>query len=221
MFNNRQIILDENLYKYLLEVSVREHPILQQLREETFKIGEENYQSSPEQVQFMVFLLKLINASKILEIGVFKGYSTLAFALNSPEDGEIYACDNSKEWTDIASHYWREAGVDHKIKLYLAPALETLEYLLEQGHKNSFDFIFIDADKKNYQQYYETSLALIRTNGLILIDNTLWYGKVADATINDKQTLSIKNLNKKLQNDARVDLSLLPIRDGLTLVRKR
>jgi predicted O-methyltransferase YrrM len=221
VLNNRSLNLDDNLYQYLLDISVKEHPVLRALREETYKSGEENFQSSPEQAQFMAFLVKLLNVEKMLEIGVFKGYSTLAFALALPESGKVFACDNNKEWTDIGSHYWQKAGIDHKINLYLAPALETMNDLIAQGHSNSFDLAFIDADKRNYDSYYEYSLKLVKPGGLILIDNTLWYGKVAEPSINDKQTLSIRNLNEKLKDDTRVDISMLPIRDGLTLVRKK
>jgi len=178
-------------------------------------------QISPEQGQFMRFLAKLIGAKRCLEVGVFTGYSSLSVALALPENGQIIACDISEEWTAIARRYWKKAGVASKIDLRLAPATTTLQKLLSQGEANRFDFAFIDANKTDYDTYYERCLELLRPGGLLLIDNTLWDGKVCDLAIEDEDTLAIRALNKKLLSDERIDLCLLPISDGVTLARKR
>ena len=156
-----------------------------------------------------------------MEVGTFTGYSALAVALALPEDGRLVACDVSEEWTAIGRRYWEEAGVAHKIDLRLAPALETLDRLLAEGHAGTFDFVFIDADKEGYDAYYERALVLLRTGGLIALDNTLWEGKVLDAAVTDPDTEAIRALNTKLTGDERVTLSLVPVGDGLTLARKR
>lgn len=218
---NNNIQLTDDLYKYILNVSLREDKILQKLRTETLNIDELSLQSSPEQMQFISLILKLINARNVLEIGVYKGYSTLWIAQALPEDGKVVACDINKKWTDEAKKYWNEADVLGKIDLYIDHADNTLNKLINQGYVNGFDLAFIDADKKNYDLYYELCLKLIAPGGLILVDNTLWYGKVIDLKINDEDTVAIRNLNLKIKEDNRVDLSLLPIRDGLTLLRKR
>jgi caffeoyl-CoA O-methyltransferase len=178
-------------------------------------------QISPEQGQFMRLLIQLIGAKKTLEVGVFTGYSSLSVALALPADGKIIACDVSEEFTAIARRYWQEARVAEKIDLRLAPALETLDELLATGQAKTFDFAFIDADKENYDAYYERSLQLIRPGGLIAIDNVLWSGRIADPHIQDESTQAIRALNQKLRNDERVTLSLIPIGDGLTLALKR
>jgi predicted O-methyltransferase YrrM len=177
-------------------------------------------QIAPEQGQFMALLVKLIRAKKCLEIGVFTGYSSLAVALALPEDGQLIACDISEEYTTIAQKYWQKAGINHKIKLHIAPALETLDQLILAGETNSFDFVFIDADKSNYKNYYEKSLQLVRSGGLIVIDNVLWSGKVADPEIQDNRTNKIRQFNQELHQDKRISLSLVPIADGLTLALK-
>jgi predicted O-methyltransferase YrrM len=177
-------------------------------------------QISPEQGQFMALLVKLIGAKKTLEVGVFTGYSSLVVALALPADGKIVACDVSEEYTSVARRYWQQAGVADKIDLHIAPALETLDKLLTAGEAETFDFAFIDADKSNYDNYYERSLELIRPGGLIAIDNVLWSGKVADTEIQDNQTNKIRALNRKLHEDSRITLSLVPIADGLTLAMK-
>ena len=171
-------------------------------------------QITPEQGQFMQLLLRLTGARRTIEIGVFTGYSALITALALPEDGQVIACDISDEWTSLGRPYWQEAGVAHKIDLRLAPALETLNTLT-----GPFDFAFIDADKVNYDAYYERCLQLVRPGGLILIDNTLWHGDVINPAKQDADTLAIRALNKKLQADPRIDLSLLPLGDGLTVCR--
>jgi caffeoyl-CoA O-methyltransferase len=163
----------------------------------------------------------LIDARRCLEVGVFTGYSSLATALALPEGGHLVACDVSEEWTSVARLYWQQAGIAHKIQLHLAPAVDTLDALLVQGQAGTFDFAFIDADKTNYLEYYERTLALLRTGGLVLIDNTLWSGKVADPEVSDADTVALRHFNEVLHHDERVDLSLLPMGDGLTLARKR
>jgi predicted O-methyltransferase YrrM len=178
-------------------------------------------QIAPEQGQLMAFLVQLIGARKTLEIGVFTGYSSLVVALALPEDGKVVACDTSQEFTAIARHYWQKAGVTNKIDLHLAPAIETLDQLLSSGQANTFDFAFIDADKSNYDNYYERALQLVRPGGLIAIDNVLWSGSVADPEVQDTRTKAIRALNQKLHQDERITLSLIPIADGLTLALRR
>jgi predicted O-methyltransferase YrrM len=213
--------LTPKVYDYLQQVSLREPEVLQELRVQTHKMSMGQMQISPEQGQFMRLLVELINAKKTLEIGVFTGYSALSVALSLPSDGKVIACDLNVEWTKIARRYWEKAGVADKIDLRLAPALETLQGLLDEGHANTFDFAFIDADKANYPNYYEMSLALLRTGGLVAIDNVLWDGDVADLNVTDANTTVLRELNASLHIDQRVTLSMLPIGDGLTLARKR
>jgi caffeoyl-CoA O-methyltransferase len=213
--------LPENLYEYLKSVSVREPAVLKRLREETDHLPNGSMQSPPEHAQFLALLVQLMGARRTLEIGVFTGYSSLAIALALPNDGRIFACDVSEEYTAIARRYWKEAGVDHMIDLRLGPALETLQKLIADRQHNRFDFAFIDADKTNYEGYYEYALELIRPGGLIAIDNVLWHGRVVDADANDPDTLAIRALNKKLLTDSRINLSMVPISDGLTLCYKR
>jgi len=177
-------------------------------------------QICPEQGQFMQLLVGLMGAKKAIEVGVFTGYSTLSIASALPEDGKIIACDINVEWTKIAKQFWEMAGFSHKIDLKLAPAIETLDLLLKNNEAGTFDFVFIDADKANYPIYYEQALSLIRVGGLILIDNVLWSGKVADPTIEDDNTKTIRAFNQKLHNDPRITLSMLPLGDGLTLAMK-
>jgi predicted O-methyltransferase YrrM len=217
----QSIGLDNQLYNYLLSVSLREPEILEKLRQETANHPRSGMQISPEQGQFMSLLVQLIGAKKTLEVGVFTGYSSLSVALALPVDGKIIACDVSEEFTAIARRYWQEAGVADKIDLRLAPGLETLDQLLATGQAETFDFAFIDADKENYDGYYERSLQLIRPGGLIAIDNVLWSGQVADEQNQDESTQAIRALNEKLHHDERVTLSLVPIADGLTLAIKR
>jgi predicted O-methyltransferase YrrM len=212
--------LNETLYNYILDNSLREPEILNRLREETSTIPMSVMQISPDQGQFLSLLVKLINAKKSLEVGVFTGYSSLCIASALPTEGKHIACDINEEWTAIARRYWEEAGLSNKIDLRIAPAIETLDNLLANGEAGSFDLIFIDADKANYDNYYERALKLVRTGGLIAIDNVLWSGKVVTDD-EDKDTVAIKALNKKLYSDERVLLSLLTIADGLTLVYKR
>lgn len=218
---NRTIRLDDRLYEYLLRVSLREAPILRRLREETSRLPNAGMQIAPEQGQFMALLIKIASAHKVLEIGTYTGYSALAMAMALPPDGEIVACDLSPEWTAVAARYWAEAGVAGRIDLRLAPALQTAAALLDAGHALTFDFAFIDADKERYPDYYEAALKLLRPGGLIAVDNTLWNGRVVDEAARDADTLAIRAFNDRLKSDPRIDLSLVPIGDGLTLARKR
>ncbi|MEO0755368.1 MAG: class I SAM-dependent methyltransferase [Cyanobacteria bacterium J06648_16] len=213
--------LDDRLIHYLRSVSVREPEILQQLRAETAQHPMAVMQVSPEQGQLMALLVQLIGAKKTLEVGVFTGYSSLVVALALPDEGQIVACDVSEDYTAIARRYWQAAGVENKIDLRIAPATETLQKLIDEGQGETFDFAFIDADKSGYDQYYEQCLKLVRTGGLIAIDNVLWSGRVADPDTADNRTKKIRALNQKIYEDERVDISLVPIADGLTLARKR
>lgn len=220
--SNDFLALTPILYAWLMQNSLREPQILRALREETLANNPHAGMAiSPVQGQFLMLLLKLIHAVKTLEVGVFTGYSSLCTALALPAHGKIFACDVSEEWTSVARRYWQQAGVADKIRLQLAPAIETLEALLRDGHAGTFDFAFIDADKANYDNYYERALKLVRTGGLIVFDNMLWYGKVADASVNDPDTVALRALSKKLQSDSRVFISLLPVGDGVTLVIKQ
>ncbi len=213
--------LNETLYNYLVQYSVREAPLFSRLRDETSQLDMSIMQISPEQGQFLSFLVKLLNVQRAIEVGVFTGYSSLAVAMSLPEDGQLIACDINKEWTDIAQRYWLEAGVEKKIQLQLDSAVTTLQALIDSGQQNQFDYAFIDADKTNYKNYYELCLTLVRPGGLILIDNVLWGGAVIDDSDQSEDTRAIRELNEFILNDPRVDLSMLPIADGLTLVRPR
>lgn len=219
--SKRSISLTDSLYEYLLSVSLREPDLLLKLREETAADPAANMQISPEQGQFMGLLARLMGARRCLEIGVFTGYSSLAIALALPDDGRIVACDVSEKWTSVARRYWAAAGVAHKIDLRLATAMETLDRLLADGEAGTFDFAFIDADKENYVGYYERALQLLRSGGLVVADNTLWSGRVADPENAEADTVALRHFNELLHGDSRVDLSLVPIGDGLSLARKR
>jgi caffeoyl-CoA O-methyltransferase len=215
-----QLILAPEIYNYLCDHSLREPAILQALRERTDQLPTSYMQVLPEEGQFLSFMVQLINARKTLEIGVYTGYSTLCTALALPKDGKIIACDISEEWTAIAQEYWRQAGVIEKIDLRLAPALDTLNQLLETGYANSFDFAFIDADKENYVAYYESTLPLVRPGGLIAIDNIFWDGKVANPIYQDNETCALRDIAEKLHHDPRVLISLIAVADGLLLALK-
>jgi len=212
---------DERTYKYLLGISVREPEVARRLREETQQLANAQMQIGPDQGQFMQLLVQLLGARKTLEVGVFTGYSALWVALGLPNDGRIIACDISEEYTAVGKRYWKDAGVDQKIDLRIGPALETLDELLKSNQAGTFDFAFIDADKTNYQNYYERTLQLLRAGGLIAVDNTLWSGAVADPNVNDADTVAIRQLNEKLHRDERVTVSMLTVGDGLTLAMKR
>lgn len=211
--------LTPELYNYCLQNWLREDDILNALREQTEKMPERYMQILPLQGQFMAFLVQLTGAKRILEIGTYTGYSSLVMAKALPKDGKVITCDKNHEWTKIAKIYWEKAGVSDKIELRLAPALESLQKLLDENQQ--FDFIFIDADKKKYNTYYELCLKLLAPKGIIAIDNVLWAGKVADQDQQDGSTLEIRRLNHNIHNDQRVDISLVPIGDGLTLIKKR
>ena len=218
---SRHFSFDEPTYQYLVKTSVRETDVARRLREETQQLPMAQMQIGPDQGQFLQLLVQLIRAQKTLEVGVFTGYSALWVAAALPDEGKIVACDVSEEYTAVARRYWKEAGVDHKIDLRLRPALETLDELLAQGGASTFDFAFIDADKSNYDNYYERALQLIRAGGLIAVDNTIWSGRVADPNESDTDTIAIRKLNEKLHRDERVALSMLTVGDGLTLAMKR
>ena len=218
--SRHSIALDDTLHVYLQSHSLREHPAQVGLREATRGHPGAGMQIAPEQGQFMALLVRLIGARRAIEIGTFTGYSALSVALALPEDGRLLACDISDDYTRIGRPFWQQAGVAHKIELVLAPALQTLDARLAAGEAASHDFAFIDADKTGYDAYYERCLQLLRPGGLVAIDNTLWSGAVARPA-SDADTLALQALNAKLHHDERIDLSLLPIGDGLTLARKR
>ena len=199
--------LTGELAEYLRRVSLREPDVMRRLRERTASVPEARMQITPEQGQFMQLLVQMLDARKTLEVGVFTGYSSLAVALALPPDGRVTACDVSEEWTSIGKPYWQEAGVAHKIDLHLAPAVETLDRLIADGQQGTYDFAFIDADKANYDRYYERALVLVRVGGLIGIDNVLWHSKVIDPSVNDADTIAIRDLNEKIHGDERVSLS--------------
>jgi len=218
--SRRTLSVDDALHRYLVEHSLREHPAQVALRDATAVHPHAGMQISPEQGQFMALLVKLVGARRALEIGVFTGYSALTVALALPDDGRLLACDISEDFTRVGIPFWQQAGVAHKIELRLAPALETLDACIAAGEAGLHDFAFIDADKTGYDAYYERCLQLLRPGGLIAIDNTLWGGSVARPAT-DADTVALQQLNAKLHGDDRIDLSLLPIGDGLTLARKR
>ncbi|MGH8561921.1 MAG: class I SAM-dependent methyltransferase [Nevskiales bacterium] len=219
--SNKTLGLSDALQAYLTQVSLREPPLLARLREETARDPMARMQIAPEQGQFMQLLLRLLGARRCIEIGVFTGYSSLCAALTLPDDGYLLACDVDENWTAVARRYWAEAGVTHKIELKLAPALDTLDAELTAGRAGSYDFAFIDADKSNYLNYYERCLRLLRPGGLIAVDNVLWDGRVADPQNRERDTEAIRVFNDFVRQDARVDISLVPIADGLLLCRRK
>jgi predicted O-methyltransferase YrrM len=213
--------MDEPLYRYLLDHSLRESDTLRRLRERTMQHEWARMQIAPEQGQFMALLAEMIGARRMLEVGTFTGYSALWLASALPPDGTLICCDINAEWTAIGSPYWQEAGVADRIDLRIAPAMQTLDELLRTGETQCFDLAFVDADKENYLEYYERCLQLLRRGGLILFDNTLWAGAVADPQQQDTETRAIRALNEHLHRDSRISLSLVPIGDGLSVARKR
>ncbi len=219
--STRTIPLDDRLYDYLLRVSLRETDVMRKLREETARMPGAGMQVSPEQAQFMAFLVEATGARNALELGVFTGYSSLAVASALPEGGRLVACDVNDEWTRIAREYWRRANVEERIELRLGNGLDTLDALSREGRNETFDFAFIDADKENYVAYYERCLRLVRRGGIIAFDNVLWSGRVADPADQSASTAALRELNERLTHDTRVSLTMLPIGDGLTLTRKR
>ena len=217
----RTLNLDDSLYHYLLDVSLRETPLLKRLRDETQALPMARWQVAPEQGQFLALLVKLTGARRLLEIGAFTGYSALCMAAALPDDGSMICCDIPGDYNATARRYWREAGLAVRIDLRLAPALETLAELERQGQGGQFDLVFIDADKANYPTYLEHALRLLRVGGLAVFDNTLWSGRVLEENPQSADTRAIQALNRALKDDSRVDLSMLPLGDGLTLCRKR
>ncbi|MGZ0786877.1 class I SAM-dependent methyltransferase [Pseudomonas saponiphila] len=217
----RTLNLDDALYQYLLDVSLRETPLLRRLRDETQALPNARWQVAPEQGQFLALLIKLTAARQVLEVGTFTGYSALCMAQALPSDGSLICCDLPGDYNATARRYWQEAGLEQRIELRLAPALETLVGLELAGRHESFDLIFIDADKANYPAYLESALRLLRVGGLAVFDNTLWSGRVLEVAPASEDTRAIQALNRALKDDSRIDLSLLPLGDGLTLCRKR
>jgi len=219
--SNTSLGLGADLQKYLLDVSLKEPAICQRLREQTVVMAEGMMLSSPEQVQLLLLLFKMLNAKSGIEVGTFTGYTSLRLTLGI-RDLHMTCCDISEEFTDIGKQYWREAGVNDQIDLRIAPALDTLDSLIANGQSGSFDFAYIDADKSGYHGYVERCLTLVRPGGLITLDNTLWSGSVADPEDNEEDTIALRQLNSWLysQREYDYDLSLIPIGDGLTLLRK-
>jgi predicted O-methyltransferase YrrM len=215
------LTISGELWEYMRSVTLREPDLMRRLREETSQLPNASFQISPEQGQFMGLLMHLMGARRTIEVGVYTGYSALAVAQALPDDGRVIACDINEEWTAVARRYWREAGVERKIDLRIGRALKTLDDLIASGQGNQFDFVFIDADKTNYANYYERALVLLRPGGLIAVDNVLWYGRVIDAAFDDPDTRAIRAFNAQLKGDGRVWLSMLPVRDGLTLACKK
>ena len=218
--SSRTIRMTDEIDAYLRRVSVRETDVQRRLREETASLEHAGMQICPEQGQLMRMLAGLVGARRAIEVGVFTGYSALCVALALPEDGELVACDVNEEWTAIARRYWAEAGVDSKIRLHLAPAFETLDALIRDGRSGEFDIAFIDADKTSYDLYYERCLELLRPGGLVLVDNVLWSGAVADENDRSEDTVALRAFNARLCDDTRIELSMLPVGDGLTITRK-
>ncbi len=214
-------LLEDKIYDYLKAVSLREPPILKRLREETAKLPGAIMQVSPDQGQFMALIAKITGVRKAIELGVYTGYSSLVVALVLPPDGHLIACDINDDYTNIARRYWDEAGVTEKIDLRIGPALDTLDEMLNTGEAGSYDFAFLDADKDEYAEYYERCLKLLRVGGLILVDNVFGFGKVFDESNADETIQTIRAFNKKLFTDDRIDLSIMPMGDGLSLARKK
>lgn len=212
--------LPDSIYQYLCSVSLREPAVLAELREVTRTLPRASMQLSPEEGQFIGLLIRMIGARKCLEVGVFTGYSSTCIASAMPPEGRLIACDVNDEWTAIARRFWDKAGVADRIDLRLGPGIDILDALLAGGHAGTFDFAFIDADKGNYLNYYERALKLVRSGGLVAIDNTLWYGKPADPGNHDPDTEAIREVNRRVHADMRVTMSLVPIGDGLTLALK-
>lgn len=218
--SNRTLSIDDRIYNYLCDVAINEPELLFQLRQETAQLDYAVMQISPEQGQFMSLLIRLMGAKRAIEIGTFTGYSSICVASAMPPDGQLICCDISPQWTAIAEKYWALAGLSENISLHLRPAEQTLSQLLDEGAEKSFDFVFIDADKQNYIQYYEMALRLLRKGGIIAVDNTLWSGAVADPENTEPGTRAIRRFNDMLKQDRRVSTSLLTIGDGLTLILK-
>jgi caffeoyl-CoA O-methyltransferase len=213
--------LPAEIQQYIDRTTLRDLPVLRDLREETAKMPHAGMQTGADQVQFLQLLVRLAGARRCIEVGVFTGYSALGVALALPDDGRIVACDVSEEYANVARRYWQRAGVADKIDLYIAPATQTLDRLIAAGEEEHFDFAYIDADKTGYDAYYERCLRLLRRSGVMAIDNVLWSGEVVQESTQDPDTMALRALNEKIGRDERVDASLLPIGDGLMVVRKR
>lgn len=218
---NKTIGIPDELHEYVVEVGAREPDVLARLRDETSAMPQARMQIAPEEGAFLAMLAELVGARRCIEVGTFTGYSSVAVARALPEDGRLLCCDISKEWTDVARRYWAEAGVAEKIDLRIAPAEQTLDSLIDAGEEGTYDFAFVDADKTGYSTYYDRLLRLVRPGGLIAFDNTLWGGRVIDDTVDDKDTAAIREFNRRLADDDRVSLSMLPVADGVTLARRR
>ena len=218
--SNRFLALDDTVFPYVLDHSVREHPAQVALRAATRSHPHAGMQISPDQGAVMAMLVRLMGARRTIEVGVFTGYSALSVALALPEDGRILACDINDDYVKIGKPHWDSAGVAHKIDLRIAPALQTLDARLAAGEAGQYDFAFIDADKRGYDGYYGRCLQLVRPGGLIAIDNVLWGGSVARPA-EDEDTRALQALNDKLRADERIDLAMLAISDGITLARRR
>ncbi len=219
--STRTLNIDDRLYDYILETWLREPAPLPALRAETARIPGAGMQISPDQGQFLSLLVELVGVRRAIEIGTFTGYSSISIARALPPDGRLICCDVREDWTDVARRYWAEAGVADRIELRLAPALETIERLIADGAAGTFDFAFIDADKGNYTLYYERCLELLRTGGVMVVDNVLWDGAVANNLDKSTDTRAIRDLNAIMGTDERISVSLVPLGDGLTVARKR
>lgn len=217
----QSLMLDDEIQQYVLDVSLREDELARELRLATLQLFEHGMLTPPEQSQLLGLLVRLTNAAMVVEVGVFTGYSTLAMARALPAHGRVIACDVSAQWAEIGRPIWERAGVDDRIQLELRPAVETLDALLADGAAETVDFVFIDADKENYGSYFDRCLALLRPGGLMVLDNVLWSGKVARPEVSDPETNSLRALNSALRDDPRIELSMLPVFDGLTLAYKR
>lgn len=217
----KRTLLTGALDDYAAANWLRDSDLKRRLRDETRRLPAAGMQIAADQGQFMALMTHAIGAKRAIEIGVFTGYSALSVAEALPPDGKLIACDVSDEWTSIGKPYWREAGLDRKIDLRIGPALDTLDQLLREGQAGSFDMAFIDADKTNYDGYYERCLKLLRTGGLMMFDNVLWGGRVAEASGGSEDTQALRALNRKLHGDARIELALVPLGDGITLALKR
>ena len=218
---NKTLGISDELADYVVKVGTREPDVLARLRAETAALPQHDMQIAPEEGAFLAMLVELMGARRCIEIGTFTGYSSTAVALALPDDGKLLCCDVSEEWTSVARQYWDQAGVAAKIDLRIAPAAETLDELLAQGEEDSYDFAFVDADKRGYEGYYERLMRLVRRGGLIAFDNTLWGGEVLDKDTEDTNTRAIQALNARLAEDERIKVCLLPVADGVTLARRR
>nr|GEX72870.1 O-methyltransferase, family 3 [Tanacetum cinerariifolium] len=219
-YGNKEVIsVTPRIYDYLL-TNVREPPILRELREETASMRGSQMQVSPDQAQLLAMLVQILGARRCIEVGVYTGYSSLAVALVLPESGILVACERDKNSLEVAKRYYDRAGVSHKVDTRHGLAVDTLNAMIENGEGCSYDFAFVDAEKRTYQEYFELLLELVRVGGLIVIDNVLWHGRVADPLVIDKKTDSIRSFNKALVDDERVSISMVPIGDGMTICRK-